>query len=88
LTSENGKSTEATGGMDLNDFSILSQNLIVCFSPTDASQASWLPGDFKAGDLLIQCYGLATAVSDWSGNAAYSKPSAILPCSLGYRHFF
>lgn len=32
------KALEATSGIDLNDFSILSQNLIVCVGPTDASQ--------------------------------------------------
>lgn len=34
------KALWATSGMDLNDFSILSQNLIVYSGPTDASQAS------------------------------------------------
>lgn len=68
-------------GIDLNDFSIFSQNLIVSFGPTDASQASELPSDSKAGDFLFKCYSLDMAMSDWIGNAACSKLSNISPSS-------
>lgn len=75
------KALEATSGMDLNDFSIFSQNVIVSFGPTDASPASELPSDSKSGDFLFKCYSLDTAMSDWIGNAACSKLSNISPSS-------
>lgn len=67
--------------MDLNNFSISSQNLIASCGPTDASQASELPSDSTSGAFLFKCYSLDMAMSDWIGNAACSKLSGISPSS-------
>lgn len=81
------ESTLSHPWLGLNDSQILTQDGKVCFRSTAAFQVSYLPGDFRSGDLLSN---VKVSPQQWVTTLEIQPKvsSVISPSSLRCQHFF